>query len=113
MTDGVGLSLKGIDIDELDRGYILTEENSPLIADKIMKLKFEKTPFFKGEIKKEQRFMLSLGLFYEACTIKNIKDSGELIVETNKPVVYKSGDIAVLVRPEFKGLRLIGKAVME
>lgn len=111
--DRVGLSLKGIDIEELDRGYLLTEENSPLIADKIMKLKFEKTPFFKGEIKKEQKFMLSLGLFYEACTIKNIKESGELIVETNKPVVYKSGDIAVLTRPELKGLRLIGKATVE
>ncbi len=110
--DRVGLSLKGVETEELERGYLLAEEDSPLKTGKEMEVKFEKSPFFKEDIKVGQKCMISLGLFYEACTIKDIKDSGKLIIEINNPVVYKTGDIAILARPELKGLRLAGKVIM-
>lgn len=109
----VGLAVKGVSSEDIERGSILTTEPESFSVTTEVVLDFVKCPYFKGELKPEIKCMLSLGLRYEAAVIKDIYNTEDnrlrVEVETEKPVVTIQGETAVIARPEVRGLRLAGK----
>jgi selenocysteine-specific translation elongation factor len=110
--DRVGLALKGVSSDEIERGSVLTPEPESFSVTREVELDFVMCPYFKGELKAGIKCMLSAGLSYRAAVIKDIYEAGDnklrLVVETEKPVVLTPGDTVVIARPEVRGLRLAG-----
>jgi selenocysteine-specific translation elongation factor len=110
--DRVGLALKGVSSDEIERGSVLTSEPESFSVTREVELDFVRCSYFKGELKAGIKCMLSAGLSYRAAVIKDIYEAGDnklrLVVETEKPIVLTPGDTVVIARPEVRGLRLAG-----
>ena len=100
----VGLSLKGIKPDEVGRGDIITSDKSLEVKSEI-EVDFEQSPFYKGEISKNQMCLVSVGL-----QIKAAKFSSVLPVKLtlDKPIICRKNDICLLVKPESTTIRVIG-----
>ena len=69
----VGLNLKGIEADELKRGYVVC---SSAKKSKLLKLKFHKSKYSREQLKENDPVFVSAGLFV---TTAKVKSSGELL----------------------------------
>lgn len=100
--DHVGLALKNIENDDLDRGYVLAPEGSLLVAEtgKTLTLKTSVAAFFKPGIKTDGVYHLAHGWQFIPCRAKNDlapgKD-GAVTFELQKPMAYAAGDRVVIV----------------
>ncbi|GIU72488.1 MAG: hypothetical protein KatS3mg003_1967 [Candidatus Nitrosocaldaceae archaeon] len=102
----VGLALKG-KADEITRGDIITKPNRLRKGNKLL-IKFEKSRFFNEELNEKHMYMLALGL--QVKPVK-IKFDNEIISE--KEIAYKEGDIGLLLKPDSKVNRIVGKVIIE
>lgn len=100
----VGLAVKGAKPDDVGRGDIICEEDSVQVKSEI-ELDFKKNPFYKGEIAENQGCLVNIGLQIKAAKFSSISPL-RLVFE--KPVVYNSGDIAVILKPESTTIRILG-----
>lgn len=110
--DRTGMALKGVDVEELDRGTILTNDKSiksiSSMTAKADVVKYWPTPLKEGMV-------LHLGLWMQFVparieTVKIEKDwhKPELTLKLDKMLVYKPGTEAVMVYPEGGKLRVVG-----
>ena len=110
--DRVGLALKGVESDEIERGDLLTPEPESFRVEKEFELEFSLCRYFKGGLRAGVRCMFCAGLSYRAAVIKDLYEAGEnklrLVLQAEKPVVLMPGSKVVVARPELKGLRLAG-----
>ncbi|MFH1126719.1 MAG: EF-Tu/IF-2/RF-3 family GTPase [archaeon] len=102
----VGLSLKGIDVEDLDRGTVLTTKD--MRSEKTFRIKYKKCPFYKGEIKEASRLHLSVGMQFREITIKKIENN-ILTVESQKPFAIDENDRIILIDNSTTGLRLAAR----
>lgn len=100
--DHVGLALKGIENDDLDRGFVLAPEGSMSVAEAgtTVTLKCTVSPFFKTGIKAEGVYHLGHG--WQMVTARAKGDlaagkEGPVTFELTKPLAYVPGDRVVLV----------------
>ena len=100
----VGLSLKGIKPDEIQRGDILTIDDSLEVKTELV-INFNQSPFYKGEISENQMCLLNVGLQIKAAKISSISPF-KLTLE--KPIIYKKNDICIVIKPESTTVRIIG-----
>jgi len=100
----VGLSLKGIKPDEIQRGDILTIDDSLEVKTELM-INFNQSPFYKGEISENQMCLLNVGLQIKAAKISSMSPF-KLTLE--KPIIYKKNDICIVIKPESTTVRIIG-----
>ena len=100
----VGLSLKGIKPDEIQRGDILTIDDSFDVKTELA-VTFNQSPYYKGEISKNQMYLLNIGLQIKAAKISSISPF-KLMLE--KPMICKKNDICLLIKPESTTMRIIG-----
>ena len=100
----VGLAVKGAKPDEVGRGDVISVEDAVEIKTEI-ELDFEKSPFYKSEIAKNQGCLVNIGLQTKAAKFSSITPL-KLIFE--KPIVYKKNDIAVILKPESATIRILG-----
>ena len=100
----VGLSLKGIKPDEIQRGDILTIDDSLEVKTELL-LTFNQSPYYKGKISDNQMCLLNIGLQIKAAKISSISPF-KLILE--KPIICKKNDICLLIKPESTTARIIG-----
>ena len=100
----VGLSLKGIKPDEIQRGDILTIDDSFDVKTELA-VTFNQSPYYKGEISENQMYLLNIGLQIKAAKISSISPF-KLMLE--KPVICKKNDICLLIKPESTTMRIIG-----
>ena len=100
----VGLSLKGIKPDEIQRGDILTIDDSLEVKTELL-ITFNQSPYYKGKISDNQMCLLNIGLQIKAAKISSISPF-KLTLE--KPIIYKKNDICLLIRPESTSVRIIG-----
>ena len=100
----VGLSLKGIKPDEIQRGDILTIDDSLEVKTELL-IAFNQSPYYKGEISDNQMCLLNIGLQIKAAKISSISPF-KLILE--KPMICKKNDICILIKPESTTMRIIG-----
>jgi len=100
----VGLAVKGVKPDEVNRGDIISEEKAVLVTSEI-ELEFTKSPYYKNELSEGQMCLVSIGLQIKAAKFSSIIP---LRLKFEKPIAYHRGDIAVILKPESPTIRILG-----
>jgi selenocysteine-specific translation elongation factor len=100
----VGLAVKGAKHDEVGRGDILAQTDTVKVKSEI-ELDFTKSPFYKNEIMENQMCLVNVGLQVKAAKFTSVVP---LKLKFEKPIVYNSGDIAVILKPESTTIRILG-----
>lgn len=104
----VGLAVKGAKPDEVSRGDVISVENAVDVKSEI-ELDFTKNPFFKGDIAENQGCLVSVSLQVKAAKFTSISP---LKLKFEKPIICKSGDIVVILKPESTTIRILGSGVI-
>ncbi len=107
----VGLAIKGIVAEETSRGDVICLPDTLKVSSEPISVKFTKSMFFKGELAENQTYMISIGLQVKPAKIKQTGNVLEITVE--KPVVYRSGQTAVLLKPDNQGTRIVGNGIIQ
>jgi len=98
----IGIALKGVEAEEIRRGFVLGDEE---VVSKDFKIRLKKNKFYP-EIKKGP-YHLVLGMQSSHVEVSEI--NGDVVtLELEKPVVYTKGDKFVLVDLNAKKLHFIG-----
>ncbi|ABX12857.1 EF-Tu/IF-2/RF-3 family GTPase [Nitrosopumilus maritimus] len=100
----VGLAVKGAKPDEVGRGDVISEEGVVDIKTEI-EIDFQKSPFYKSEIAENQGCLVNIGLQIKAAKFTSISP---LKLAFEKPIVCKSGQIAIILKPESPTIRILG-----
>ncbi len=103
----VGLNLKGIESEDLRRGYVICtgmEKSSDII------LKFGKSRFFRQEISVGTQLFLSAGLQVVTCIVESAGDT--LKLKANQQVAYKKGQRCVVASQNEVMPRIIGSGTI-
>ncbi len=104
----VGLALKGIDAEELKRGYVIS--NSILVG-KEFNIDFKKSKYSKFILEKEKIVFLNIGLQVYIVTIKDV-DVSKLILESEQEFTYNKGDRCIIATTEQTLPRIIGSGAI-
>lgn len=101
----IGLNLKGVEADELKRGYIIG------IAEKTrsFKLLFHKSKFSKEVVKANDQLFISVGLQVPAARVKSFNEN-VLEVETDTSTAFNKSDKFLIASTKQTNLRIIGRA---
>ena len=115
--DHVGLALKGIENEDLDRGFILAPEGTLSVAETgtTLTLKASVTPFFKAGIKADGVYHLAHGWQMVNARAKNDLAPGKegaVTFEMMKPLAYAPGDRVVLVNLDNPNQRIVGHGIV-
>lgn len=114
--DRVGLALKNVDVEQLDRGYVLTADDRVKSDSKVTAeaelVNYWKTPLKEGMVLHIGHWMQFLGARVEA-----VKDSGDfrrptVTLALDRPVVHPPGSRAVLMYLEGGKLRVAGSLLL-
>lgn len=100
----VGLSVKGITVDDVNRGDYLCQDESQNIQSEI-ELDFTQNPFYKSAISANQMCLVSIGMQIKAAKFKSIKP---FTLQLDKPVVCDKNEICVILKPESPTVRILG-----
>ena len=104
----VGLSVKGITPDDVQRGDILCMPDSVQASQEIT-LDYAQNKFFKGEIAENQMFLVNIGLQIRPAKIVSVKP---MKLSLGKPAVFDKNDICVLLKPESQTIRIVGSGTI-
>ena len=104
----VGLAVKGVTHDQVNRGDVLCMPGSEQILSEI-ELDFTKSPFYRGDMAQNQMCLLSVGLQIKPAKFSSISPL-KLVLE--KPLVCNKGDICVILKPESQSIRLLGSGTI-
>lgn len=104
----VGLSVKGITSDDVERGDVLCIPDSMQVRQEIM-LDYKPNKYFKEEIGENQTFVVNIGLQIKAAKILSINPMKLSLV---KPAAINNGDICVILKPESKTMRIVGSGAV-
>jgi selenocysteine-specific translation elongation factor len=108
----VGLAIKGVIAKDVSGGDIITSTGISKTINNSFKIKFNKNPYFRGEIIETQNYMINIGLQIRSVKIKKIEDS-ELYITLEKPIAYIENDLCVVFSPDSKTMRIIGYGIMK
>ena len=100
----VGLSLKGIKPDEIQRGDILTINDSLEVKTELL-ITFNQSPYYKEKISDNQICLINIGLQIKAAKISSVSPF-KLTLE--KTIICKKNDTCLLIKPESTTVRIIG-----
>ncbi|MBI5332146.1 MAG: hypothetical protein HZB65_01090 [Candidatus Aenigmarchaeota archaeon] len=104
----IGLSLKGVEIDELKRGFVICKNMKKSNA---IKIRFRKNKFFRQDIKQGMPVFVSIGLQAMSSIIEDIKDN-EITIKTNQPVAYRDSEKCILASQSEQLPRIIGSGII-
>ena len=104
----VGLAVKGVKPDDVSRGDVISEKDAVTVNSTIT-LDFVKSQFYKGDIAENQGCLVSVGLQIKAAKFVSITP---LKLQFEKTIVYKPGDIAVILKPESNTIRIFGNGAI-
>ena len=105
----VGLAVKGVKPDNVGRGDVISEEGAVDIKTEI-ELDFQKSPFYKNDIAENQGCLVNIGLQIKAAKFTSISP---LKLTFEKPIVCKTGQIAVILKPESTTIRILGSGAIQ
>ena len=105
----VGLSLKGVNPDEVSRGDTLYDDDSVSVKSEI-ELDFKQTPYYKGEISENQMCLVSIGLQIKAAKFSSVNP---VKLTLDKPAVCEPRDICVILKPESPSIRILGSGLIK
>ncbi len=105
----VGLAVKGVKPDDVGRGDVISEEGAVDVKTEI-EIDFQKSPFYKNDIAENQGCLVSIGLQIKAAKFSSISP---LKLTFEKPVVCKTGQIAIILKPESTTIRILGSGAIQ
>lgn len=100
----VGLALKGISVEDLDRGLVLS--NGDLKVAEEIELEMKWNPYMTKEIVAGEGYQIVVGLQTVSCKVE-AKDGNKLKLKLLKPIAYDSADTFVLLDGSAK-VRVLG-----
>ncbi len=107
-----GIALKGVEVGDLDRGTILTNDKSikqvSSITAKVSIVKYWPTPLKEGMVLHIGHWMQYVPARVEAASVEGDWHKAELKLKLDKMLVYRPGARAVLTYPEGSKLRVVG-----
>ena len=111
--DHVGLALRGIESDELDRGYVLTTDPSVCMIRSVSG-KAELVKYWKSPIKEGMVMHLGHWMQMVPCRVRSVSDDGDfhsptLELELESDLIHKPGDSALMMYLEGGKLRVVGR----
>ena len=104
----VGLSVKGITPDDVQRGDILCMPDTVQVSQEIT-LDYVQNQFFKGEIGENQMFLVNIGLQIRPAKIVSLNP---MKLSLGKPAVFDKNDICVILKPESQTIRIVGSGAI-
>ena len=108
LGDRVGLALKGVSADELDRGYVLAPDNA-LIAAEELHGSVSLVPWWKQPLKEQMILYAGYWMQFSPCRVTGVSgDSSELTLICDRPFVFDAGAEIVLHYLEGERLRIVG-----
>jgi selenocysteine-specific translation elongation factor len=114
--DRVGLALKNIDVEQLDRGYVLTDD--PNFKDDVTVTgPAELVNYLRSPLKEGMVLHLGHWMQFISARVVAVKDEGDfrrptVTLDLDKPVVHPPGSRAVLMYLEGGKLRVIGSMAL-
>jgi selenocysteine-specific translation elongation factor len=110
--DRTGIALKGVEVDDLDRGTILTNDKS-IKSVSSLSAKAEVVRYWPSPLKEGMVLHLGHWMQFVPARIEGVKSEGdwhrpELTLKLDKMLVFKPGARAVLTYPEGSKLRVVG-----
>jgi selenocysteine-specific translation elongation factor len=87
----VGLNLKGVEVEELDRGFVICKEIEKS-AD--VRAKFRRNRFSKQNLKEGMNVLLSAGLQVVSCAVKSAGE--DVVLSANRPIAYTKRQRCIL-----------------
>lgn len=103
----VGLALTGVSFDEITRGDVLSNYNHFTSADQELIINFNMVPFYKNDLSENHSYLLSIGTQIRPAKIEKLGNN-KLKILSDKIFSFKAGDIAILLNPDSKGIRIVG-----
>ncbi|MDE1725536.1 MAG: elongation factor Tu, partial [Thaumarchaeota archaeon] len=100
----VGLAVKGITPDDVQRGDVLCMPNVVQTSQEI-EIDYVQSKFFKDKISENQMFLVSIGLQIRPVKIVSLTP---MKLSLGKPIAYEKGDICVILKPESASIRIVG-----
>ncbi|MDR0508890.1 MAG: translation elongation factor 1 alpha-related protein [Candidatus Methanoplasma sp.] len=115
--DHVGLALRGIESDELDRGYVLTTDPSVKMTKKIVG-KAELIKYWPSPLKEGMVLHLGHWMQMVPCRIAGAGSGSDfrnpqLTIEMETDIIHKPGDAGILMYLEGGKLRIAGSIKLE
>jgi selenocysteine-specific translation elongation factor len=115
--DHVGLALRGIESDELDRGYVLTTDPSIKMTRKMTAkaelIKYWPSPLKDGMVVHIGHWMQMIPSRIVAVENGNDFRNPNLTVEMESDMIHKPGDMGVMMYLEGGKLRIVGSIRLE
>ncbi len=114
--DRTGIALKGVEVDDLDRGTILTNDKS-IKSISSLSAKAEIVKYWPSPLKEGMVLHIGHWMQFVPARIEGVKAEGdwhrpELTLKLDKMLVYRPGARAVLTYPEGGKLRVVGAIVL-
>lgn len=104
-----GMALRGIESDELSKGYVLTTDDEVTMTKKFTgKVKMVK--FWEGLLK--DGMVMHLGHWMQMIPFRMSMSGDDITFDLNSELIYKPGDKAVLMYLEGKKLRVVGSVIL-
>ncbi|MGI0007396.1 MAG: EF-Tu/IF-2/RF-3 family GTPase [Nitrosotalea sp.] len=100
----VGLAVKGVIPDDVQRGDVLCMANTMLVSQEI-EIDYVQSKFFKDIVSENQMFLASIGLQIRPVKIASLNP---MKLSLGKSAVYEKGDTCVILKPESTSIRIVG-----
>ncbi len=100
----VGLAVKGVVPDDVQRGDVLCMANTMLVSQEI-EIDYVQSKFFKDIVSENQMFLASIGLQIRPVKIASLNP---MKLSLGKSTVYEKGDTCVILKPESTSIRIVG-----
>ncbi|MBI2547056.1 MAG: elongation factor Tu [Candidatus Aenigmarchaeota archaeon] len=100
----VGLSVKGLSPDDVQRGDVLSPPDLMRVEQEIT-LDYRQNRYFKENIGENQTVVVSIGLQARPAKIVSLNP---MRLSLGKPAVFDNNDVCVILRPESLSIRIVG-----
>jgi selenocysteine-specific elongation factor len=100
----VGLNLKGVESDEMKRGYVLCRDKVEKSNE--LTISFKKSKFFRQEVTAGMQAFVSVGLQAIACKVESVGDT--MKIKSNQTIVFRKGQKCVIASQNEILPRIIG-----
>ena len=110
--DHVGLALRGVDSEELDRGYVVTTDPSVKMTDKVS-AKASLVKYWPSPVKEGMVMHIGHWMQMVPCRVSSSSDTGDfrspdLTLELESQIIHRPGDKAIMMYLEGGKLRVVG-----